>query len=181
MNMEMMMNSGMAQEESVAVEGEQIVQQDAAQDAARDECARNMAAFRREMEATLTARMEEMLAEALRVSRMTDAERTDYAAARRESDLEAREKRLAVRELRAEALEMLAHRGLPPELADAIGYESREGMMAALDGAERAFRSAVQTAVEERLRGEVPAAGASSRNVGMMDDAEYYRMNYAAH
>ena len=61
MNMEMMMNSGMAQEESVAVEGEQIVQQDAAQDAARDECARNMAAFRREMEATLTARMEVFL------------------------------------------------------------------------------------------------------------------------
>ena len=140
-----------------------------------------MDALRAELEAALEAKLNKLMDDAMRVSRMTEEERAAYEASRRESALDAREKELAVRELRAEALELLAARGLPKALADAIGYESRAAMLSAVDAIERAFRQAVQEAVEERLRGASPAAGASAQSLddALLDDASYYRLNYA--
>ena len=140
-----------------------------------------MDALRAELEAALEAKLNKLMDDAMRVSRMTEEERAAYEASRRESALDAREKELAVRELRAEALELLAARGLPKALADAVGYDSREGMLASVDAVERAFRQAVQEAVEERLRGASPAAGASAQSLddALLDDASYYRLNYA--
>ena len=137
-------------------------------------------ALRAELEAALEEKLNRLLDDAMRVSRMSEEERAAYEASRRESALDAREKELAVRELRAEALELLAARGLPKALADAIGYESRGAMLSAVDAIERAFRQAVQEAVEERLRGASPAAGASAQGLdeALLDDASYYRLNY---
>ena len=134
-------------------------------------------ALRAELEAALEAKFSQMLDEAARLSRMTDAERAEYDAARREDDLAEREKRIARRELRADALEELERPGLPKALADAVGYDSRERMIASIDAVEKAFRQAVQAAVDERLRGVSPAAGASAQGGGdEMDDETYYRM-----
>lgn len=134
-------------------------------------------ALRAELEAALEEKFRQMLEEAARLSGMTAEERAEYDAARREDDLAEREKRIARRELRADALEELEKRGLPKALADAVGYDSREGMIASIDAVEKAFRQAVQAAVDERLRGVSPAAGASAQGGGdEMDDETYYRM-----
>lgn len=138
-----------------------------------------MADLRQELEMQL----HQMVEEAVKLSQMSESERTAYTARRREDDLTAREKRLAARELRADALDLLAQRGLPRELADAIGYESRETMLASIDGVERVFRQAVQAGVEERMRGVLPVTGAPVQggDTAQMDDEAYYRMNYSAH
>lgn len=140
-----------------------------------------LAGLKAELEAALEEKLRRMLEEADRLSRMTDAERAAYAASQREGELAERERRIAQRELRAEALEELARRGLPKALADAVANETPEGMRASLDAVERAFRQAVQAAVEARLRGETPAAGASAQggDADLMDDETYYRMNAA--
>lgn len=141
-----------------------------------------LAAARREWEASMEAKLQQLLSESARLSQMTDAERAAYQTSSREADLAAREKQLTERELRAEALEILAQRSLPGELADAIGYTSREAMLAALDNLERVYRNAVQHGIEQRMRGETPAAGASAlEDPNQMSDEEYYRLNYGNH
>lgn len=137
-----------------------------------------MAGLRQELELQL----HQMVEEAVRLSQMSESERAAYTARRREDDLTAREKRLAARELRADALDLLAQRGLPRELADAVGYESREAMLASIDNVERVFRQAVQMGVEERMRGILPVTGAPIQggDAAQMDDEAYYRMNYSA-
>ncbi len=160
---------------------EQPGAEETAAEETREGAGQTMDELRAELEAALEARFQQMLDEAARVSRMSDGERAEYDAARRESDLAEREKNLARRELRADALEEPEKRGLPKALADAVGYDSRAGMLASVDAVEKAFRQAVQTAVEERLRGVSPAAGASAQGDGSeLDDESYYRMVGAA-
>lgn len=94
--------------------------------------------------------------------------------ANREDAFDERERQLRMRELRAETLETLAKKKLPAELADAIAYTDEETCRAGLAATERAFRSAVQKAVDERLRGRAPGAG-KAMDPDMMDDCGYYR------
>lgn len=116
-------------------------------------------------------------AERERVAAMNEEERARYAMRRREEALEAREKLLMERELRAMALERLAQRGLPRELADALCYESEQKCLDALGALEQAFRRAVQEAVDKRLRGSAPSVGGmQTADPDAMSDAEYYRL-----
>lgn len=92
----------------------------------------------------------------------------------REDALDERERQLRMRELRAETVEALNRKKLPTELADAIAYTDEETCRAGLAATERAFRSAVQKAVDERLRGRTPGAG-KAVDPDMMDDGDYYR------
>ena len=142
--------------------------------AADAEAARAIDALREEME----ARLRQVLDEALRLSHMNGDERANYEARLRENDLEIREREVMRRELRADALDALEARGLPKALADAVNYDNRASMTASVDAVERAFRQAVQAAVEERLRGTSPAAGASAQgdDLSQMDDETYYRL-----
>lgn len=113
-----------------------------------------------------------------RVAAMTAEERAGYELSRREAELIEREKQLLRRELKAMALEKLAERGLPADLAEALNYESEQACLNALDKLERVFRAAVQTAVDERLRGETPSMGMNRRmDAENMSDSEYYRLN----
>ena len=117
-------------------------------------------------------------AERQRLEGMSQEERAGYEASRREAELAERERKVMERELRAMALEKLADRGLPRELADALPYASEAACLAGIDRLERVFRQAVQASVDERLRGVVPASGTSRRvDADSLSDAEYYRLN----
>lgn len=113
-----------------------------------------------------------------RVAAMSAEERADYELSRREAELNERERQLLRRELKAMALERLAQRGLPADLADALPYDSEQACLNGLDRLERTFRAAVQQAVDERLRGETPARGSNrSMDAESLSDADYYRLN----
>ena len=124
------------------------------------------------------AEWEKAQTEKLRVAAMTQEERIGYETSRREAELSEREKAVTRREVKALALEKLTERGLPRELADALSFESEQACMEGVDRVERAFRLAVQAAVDERLRGGAPKLGAArGMDADSMSDAEYYRMN----
>ena len=123
------------------------------------------------------AEWERAQAEDQRKAAMSAEERAGYEMSRREAELNEREKLLVRREVKAMAVEKLAERGLPRELADALNCDSEAECMKSIDRIERAFRQAVQAAVDERLRGEIPAAGMNRKaDAESMTDSEYYRM-----
>lgn len=71
----------------------------------------------------------------------------------RTKDLDAREKSLLQRELRATAIEELSKEQLPAALADCFNYESEESFRTSKEKCIKAFQDAVKEAVNERLRG----------------------------
>ena len=123
-------------------------------------------------------KIEQARREEQQLARMSNDERISQEYAQREAELNQRENLLIERELRAEAVKMLNERGLPPELAGAINYSSEEMMKNSMETAELAFRAAVQSGVEQRMRGNTPCA--AHRGAGKeMGDAEYYRSRYS--
>ena len=119
-------------------------------------------------------KIERACAEAERLARMSGEERMALDFAQREAALRDREQQIMRRELRAEAARMLSERSLPLELMDALNYESAEQVNLSMDAAEKAFKQAVQTGVEERMRAAAPSIARSGRSGDMSDD-EYYR------
>jgi|LSQX01.2.fsa_nt_gb hypothetical protein len=95
-----------------------------------------------------------------------------------EEVLSERERALAEREMRIEAGRALRERALPEELIGAVNCQSAEALEKSVDAAERAFRSAVERAVAERMRGEPPARAVAPRDAGDMSDEDYYNTFY---
>ncbi|MGI6239550.1 MAG: DUF4355 domain-containing protein [Christensenellales bacterium] len=125
---------------------------------------------RAEWEAAMPDRLDEARAAGERAAGMSAQERL----IERERQLQGRERELSRRELRAAAIQALSARGLPSELADAINLDDREAYERSLEGAERAFRSAVQAGVAQRLGGQPPAFGAEVGDPSKMTDDQYY-------
>ena len=117
-------------------------------------------------------------AENQRMEAMSIEERAGYEMSRREAELNEREKQLIRREVKAMAIEKLTARGLPRELADALNFESEAECLKSIDKIERVFRQAVQLAVDERLRGDIPAVGMSrGADADSLTDAEFYKLS----
>ena len=95
--------------------------------------------------------------EAERLLSMTDEERAQEQ--QREAELARREEEVARRELRAQAVQELAARQLPAELADLLDYTDAECCSASMETVEQLFRQAVQQGVERRIAGSAPRAG----------------------
>ena len=111
-----------------------------------------------------------------------EAARTAYAEdeariSAREAELNARESGIMQRELRADAARMLQERGLPGELMQALDLSSGERVQASMDAAETAFRRAVQSGVEARMRGVVPSGFRRDAETPGSDE-DYYRRHY---
>lgn len=70
----------------------------------------------------------------------------------KEKGLADREKALAVREMKAAAIEELAKEQLPAALADCFNYESEEAFKQSKDSVVKAFQEALKDAVNARLR-----------------------------
>lgn len=95
----------------------------------------------------------------------------------REQSLAERESEIARRELRADAVETLASRGLPGEFAQLLDYSGADACAASIDTLEKVFRGAVQRGVDERIhlsRAKLPHPGGSAQT------AMFDRMRSAA-
>lgn len=96
----------------------------------------------------------------------------------KEAALAQREQALSQREMRAYAREQLAARQLPDALLGALCCRDEESCNMSLDQVEKAFRTAVQEGVVERMRGQEPARG-DAVSLDTMDDDAYYHFTYA--
>lgn len=107
-------------------------------------------------QATKEREIEEARTEAQKLAKMNADEREKHEREKREAMLKEREAEITRRELRATALETLAEKGLPKELADLLPYTDADTTQAAIDSTERVFRAAVEKAVTDRMRGTAP-------------------------
>lgn len=71
---------------------------------------------------------------------------------------------ITTRELRATAYETLAEKNLPKELVDILNYSDAEQCNKSIEAVEKAFKSAVEKSVNEKLRGGNPPKGGQGNN-----------------
>lgn len=96
------------------------------------------------------------LSEAEKLAKMTKEEKAQYMQQKKEKELSDREAAITRKELMAEAKNTLAGKNLPQELAEVLNYADAESCNKSIAAVEKAFQSAVQAAVEERLKGKDP-------------------------
>lgn len=100
--------------------------------------------------------------EAEKLAKMNADQKAEYESKKREDEITKRESEITRRELRASALETLAEKGLPKQLADILVFTDAESTNTSLDAVEKAFREAVEAGVNDRLRSDPPGGGGSN-------------------
>ena len=111
------------------------------------------------------AKIQEAKTAAEKLSKMNADQKAEYEKQKKQDELAKREKDITTRELRATAYETLAEKSLPKELVDILNYESAETCNKSIEAVEKAFQSAVEKAVNDKLRGkETPKGGQGNNN-----------------
>ncbi|CUN79177.1 DUF4355 domain-containing protein [Clostridium paraputrificum] len=126
------------------------------------------------------AKIQEAKTEAEKLAKMNADQKAEYEKQKKLDELAKREKDITTRELRATAYETLAEKNLPKELVDILNYESAETCNKSIEAVEKAFQSAVEKAVNDKLRGGNPPKGGQGSKIdySKMSDAEYYAATY---
>lgn len=115
--------------------------------------AKSLETAKAKWEADYNTKLETAKTEAEKLAKMNADEKAKYAEDKRIADLEKREKDINTRELKAQAYETLAGKGLPKDLVEILNYQDAESCNKSIEAVEKAFQSAVEKAVNEKLRG----------------------------
>ena len=99
---------------------------------------------------------DDKISEAEKLSKMTKEEKAQYMQQKKEKELTDREAAITRKELMAEAKNTLASDGLPQELAEVLDYSDADTCKKSMEKVKEVFQRAVETAVEEKLKGGKP-------------------------
>lgn len=110
------------------------------------------------------------VAEALKVAGMDADSKAAYEKQQEEKKLAEREAGIALRELKADARELLAEKDVPAEFLDMLVGKDLEATKGNIDAFKKQFDAAVQSQVEKRLAGKTPSGG-SGAAAASEDDA----------
>lgn len=107
--------------------------------------------------------------EALKVAKMDESSKTSYEQEKAAKELADRESQIALRERKADALEVLSKNDVPREFLDMLVGENTEETKANVEAFKAQFDAAVQVQVEKRLAGTTPKGG---NGTGAQSEAE---------
>ena len=99
------------------------------------------------------------VAEALKVAGMDEESKAAYEKQQKEKLLADREAEIALRELKADAREMLSKKDIPSEFMEMLVGKDLAETTANADKFKKQFDAAVQAQVEKRLAGKTPTNG----------------------
>lgn len=99
---------------------------------------------------------DDKLSEAEKLAKMTKEEKAQYMQKKKEKELSDREAAITRKELMAEAKNTLAEKKLPAGLAEVLNYTDADACNQSIAAVEKAFQSAVEAGVQERLKGGKP-------------------------
>ena len=97
--------------------------------------------------------LEDEKTEAQKLETMSEKEKKKYQEEKRIKELDDREAAITRRELTAQAKVQLADKGIPTELAEILNLTDAESCKKSIEIVEKAFQSAVEKAVEEKIKG----------------------------
>jgi hypothetical protein len=117
-------------------------------------------------EKDMQTKLDEAKTEAEKLAKMNAEQKAEHERQKREQALTDRENEITRRELRATALEQLSEKKLPLSLAEVLVYNDADSTNKSLDAVEKAFREAVETGVNERLKGNPPGGGGGKGGSG---------------
>lgn len=95
--------------------------------------------------------------EALKKAKMTADEKAKYEQETKLKEIEEREKQIALRELKADTAKILAQKNIPSNMLDFLVGEDLEKTKSNIDSFKVEFDKALQTQLEERLKGKAPS------------------------
>ena len=104
------------------------------------------------------------LSEAEKLAKMTKDEQKTYMQNKRDKELSDREAAVTRSELMAEAKNSLSDEGLPVELAEVLSYTDADACKKSMETVKKAFQTAVEKAVDEKLKGGKPPKKAPETN-----------------
>lgn len=107
--------------------------------------------------------------EAEKLAKMNADQKAEYERQKREGELLKREKDINTRELKAQAYETLASKNLPKELIETLSFEDAESCNKTMEAVEKAFQSAVEKVVNDRLRGNSAQKGHSGAGSNLQE------------
>ena len=100
--------------------------------------------------------LEDEKTEAQKLETMSEKEKKKYQEEKRIKELDDREAAITRRELTAQSKVQLADKGIPTELAEILNLTDAESCKKSIEIVEKAFQSAVEKAVEEKIKGREP-------------------------
>lgn len=119
---------------------------------------------------------DDKLSEAEKLAKMTKEEKAQYMQLKREKELTDREAAITRKELMAEAKNTLASDGLPQELAEVLNYSDADTCKKSMEKVKEVFQRAVETAVEEKLKGGKPPKKASGGDAQKALEEQVYNI-----
>ena len=119
---------------------------------------------------------DDKLSEAENLAKMTKEEKAQYMQQKREKELTDREAAITRKELMAEAKNTLASDGLPQELAEVLDYSDADTCKKSMEKVKEVFQRAVETAVEEKLKGGKPPKKASGGDAQKALEEQVYNI-----
>lgn len=94
--------------------------------------------------------------EAKKLAKMNADEKRKYEYEQREKELLEREAEVLKKEMTSEAKTLLSERGLPLDLVAVVDLTSAETVLSSVKSIQQSFETAVQKAVEDRIKGGAP-------------------------
>lgn len=124
-----------------------------------------------------SAKWEAKLLDAQKMAEMTAEQKAQYQKEQHEQELLQREQEVTKRELQMTAKEALIEKGLPVELSEVLNYADAEACTKSIDAVEKAFRNAVEEAVDKRIKqsAKTPKTGDNGGMSGV--EAAFYGLN----
>ena len=119
---------------------------------------------------------DDKLSEAERLAKMTKEEKEQYQRQKKEKELFDREAAITRKELMAEAKNTLASDGLPQELAEVLNYTDADSCKKSMEKVKTVFQKAVETAVEEKLKGGKPPKKAPETDPQKTQEQQVYNL-----
>ena len=117
--------------------------------------------------------LEDEKTEAQKLETMSEKEKKKYQEEKRIKDLDDREAAITRRELTAQAKVQLADKGIPTELAEILILTDADSCKKSIETVEKTFQSAVEKAVEEKIKGREPMKKA--KDVKLTDEELVYQ------
>jgi monoamine oxidase len=102
--------------------------------------------------------------EAERLARLSEEERQKELDEKYKNELSKREKDLFKKEMKLEAVNILSNKKLPVSFADMVIGDSAEDTHERIGAFEKAFKEAVESEVNTRIRGSKPVGGTQQAN-----------------